>query len=169
MRMLKTMLLLFAALFVSSTAHCGDVQQLRAKRSLSDLSRGLADGKIDQIQIEAIPFAANFDPEVTGESLDNAPYYRCKIEKDRAEFKMVTRLLADTRVTGSHVKPFVRWGLIFFDHSGRRLSAIYTGEDFAERSFVDANIDGNAVAINKLLIDWLVKHVPFAGCTKASG
>jgi hypothetical protein len=143
------------------------MEQTSAKDALATLNRELANGKVRYIRIEGIPFAASFDPEITETLLDSYATYRCDVDVGQMEYDNIVRLVGDTHVTGEHVSPYIRWGIIFYDSNHAPLSAIYTGEYFAQRSFLDAKIDGYAATIDKPLIEWIVSNVPFNGCVKA--
>jgi hypothetical protein len=164
------LLMCLAGSLATSCVALGETsEQFRAQAALSKLEQRLLTGEIQRVRIVGIPFSASFDPEVTEESLDRYPYYRCETQVGQTEYGSIARLVSDTRVTGEHMAPDVRWGVVFYDGNGNRVSSIYTAEDFSERSFVDAKIDGYVATINKPLIDWLVAHVPFAGCVKEQG
>jgi hypothetical protein len=144
----------------------GNAQPQRpAQDALSHIDRELAEGKFSRIEILAISSPISVALVLKPSDLPIQAEYRCELQPAQQEYRNLAKVVKQLHATDVEAGIDARWGLIFFPLEGDRKSSIYLSQNVSTPDSL-AEIDGHYATLDKSLIDWLSRNVPFQGCTQ---
>jgi hypothetical protein len=147
--------LLFYALLIGSAQADEKTGANEAQSQIADLYQKLHESKIHRVEILHIPHGRTSSISITPEELEKDYFYKLINRKaDSLEFQVrLGKVLETIRVQPESEMPDIRWGIIFYDISERRLGAIYLN------GYGDRGVVGNIpVSFRGDLFSWLNKN-----------
>jgi len=172
-RRIKSMRIVWIAILCAYVfvEHCdaalgGNEHKPSAQMNLSTLNQELRSGQIERIELLANPVLMAVVSAQSESALSREALYRCEITSKQPEFRELVRAVRSMGIIDQAEMPDIRWGILFYGKNNERRSSIYISQDIASAAYLDAKIGGEAASVDKSLIHWLERRVPFDGCVR---
>jgi hypothetical protein len=156
MRSKYTIALLACIWFLHGYATAGPVD---ADAALRSLTKELLDGRIAHVDIFHIPYEVLTRTRITPELLEAQAKMKFNVELSSSVGQSLVPVIEDLKLHHIERAPDLRWGMIFWDHLGKRAHSIYLDSRYfiigtGRRGY----LDGTLIGFDGSLIRWLERN-----------
>jgi hypothetical protein len=135
------------------------MSQLRSAESgLDALKSDMVDRRIERADIFFMPYEQTTRTRVTPDMLESQADAKFHLDIPSTIADDLLRAIDRNKVQHITDEADLRWGAVFFGHSGQRLHSIYLNGRYLFGSGRKGYIDGTAVGLNRPLLDWFEKN-----------